>query len=638
MNNTDPIDPIDLNAILAPCLPGYEPRGGQAQMALEVDRALGGRRHLIVEAGTGTGKSLAYLLPLVRHCVEGEYRAVVSTYTKALQRQLTEKDLPFIKSEIEPRLRFSLAFGSENYLCLRRYERFRAQGDLFGASASALEELLEWAGHTRDGLREGSGGPLWGEVMRESDNCHGRDCREFMRCFYQKSRERLRQSHIIVVNHHLYFANLATGGHLLPSFQAAVFDEAHELEDVAADYLGTEFSNLRLKHLFNSIDTKRGKGILRRLKWLEPSDVESVRATMGSCKSKADKFFRSFSKKFTESTTRIKEPGALADVVSESIVALALELKGLAGACPGNKEEQRRDLLALVRRADAQAASVRALLAQELEGHVYWAENSGRRYLGLVGTPIDVGGMRVFKPLESAVYTSATLATGGTFDFVRERLGLYDAEALLLPSPFNYHEQARLYIGADLPPPNTPNFEAEVIRRIQQILEHTRGRTLVLFTSHSLLRRAAEDVYVEGVEILRQGEADSYTLVEELRMSDGAALFGTYTFWQGIDVPGDALKYVVIVRLPFAVPDEPVAEARMELLERLGRDPFRDYSLPRAAITLKQGFGRLIRSTTDTGTVCILDSRIATKRYGKYFMDSLPKVKIVSELEDMEVL
>ncbi len=631
------IDPLDLNAILAPCLPGYEPRGGQAQMALEVDRALSNKRHLIVEAGTGTGKSLAYLIPLVRHAVEGECRAVVSTYTKALQRQLTEKDLPFIKSEIEPRLRFSLAYGSENYLCLRRFERFKSQGvDLFGQNARAHEELMEWAGRTRDGLRQGSGGPLWGEVMRESDNCHGRDCREFMRCFYQKSRERLRQSHVIVVNHHLYFANLATGGHLLPGFQAAIFDEAHELEDVAADYLGVEFSNLRLKHLYNSIESKRGKGILRRLKWLEPSDLESVRAKVSSARSKAGEFFRAFSEKFTETTTRIKEPGALRDVVSQSLVALALELKGLAGACPSTKEEQKRDLQALVRRCEALAGSVRSLLEHELEGHVYWAENSGRRYLGLVGTPIDVGGMKVFSSLESAVYTSATLATGGTFDFVRERLGLYDAEALLLPSPFNYKKQARLYIGADLPAPNTPNFEARVIRRIQEILEITRGRALVLFTSHSLLKRAAENIYVEGVTILRQGEADSYTLVEELRISDGAALFGTYTFWQGIDVPGDALKYVVIARLPFAVPDEPVAEARMELLERLGRDPFRDYSLPRAAITLKQGFGRLIRSTTDTGTVCILDSRIATKNYGKYFMDSLPNVRIVSELEDIK--
>ena len=632
MNNTDP---IDLNSILAPHLPGYEPRAGQAQMASEVERALLNKRHLIVEAGTGTGKSLAYLVPLVRYTVEGEYRAVVSTYTKALQRQLTEKDLPFIKSEVEPNLRFALAFGSENYLCLRRFERMKAQDDLFGENTSVIDKLLEWAGQTRDGLREGSGGPLWGEVMRESDNCHGRDCREFIRCFYQKSRERLRQSHIIVVNHHLYFANVATGGHLLPNFQAAVFDEAHELEDVAADYLGVEFSNMRLNHLFNSIESRRGKGILRRLKWLEPSDLKRVRALAGSARSKSGEFFKAFSEKFTEPTTRIKEAGALKDVVSESIVALALELKGLAGACPGSKEELRRDLLALVRRCEALSGSVRALLGQELEGHVYWAENSGRRYLGLVGTPIDIGGMKVFSSLESAVYTSATLATGGTFDFVRERLGLYDAEALLLPSPFNYKEQARLYIGADLPPPNSPPFEGEVVSRISEILEITRGRTLVLFTSHSLLRRAAEDIYVEGVEILRQGEADSYQLVEELRSGENTALFGTYTFWQGIDVPGDALKYVVIARLPFAVPDEPVAEARMELLERLGRDPFRDYSLPRAAITLKQGFGRLIRSSTDTGTVCILDSRIATRQYGKYFMDSLPKIKIITELADI---
>jgi ATP-dependent DNA helicase DinG len=630
-------DPIDLNAILAPHLPGYEPRGGQAQMSEEVDRALGWKKHLICEAGTGTGKSLAYLVPLVNHTVNGEFRAVVSTYTKALQRQLTEKDLPFIKSKIEPNLRFALAFGSENYLCLRRFERAKAQDDLFRDNSEALEDLLFWAGQTKDGLREGSGGPLWNDVMRESDNCHGRDCREFMRCFYQKSRERLRQSHIIIVNHHLYFANMATGGHLLPKFESAIFDEAHEIEDVAADYLGVEFSNLRLNHLFNSVLSKRGKGILKRLKWLEPVEADNVRTLLSSAQRKSAEFFRAFSAQYPEGTARIKETGALKDVVSESILALSMELKGIAGSC--SNDEQKRDILAIVRRSEALAGAVRAILNQELEGHVYWAENSGRRYLGLVATPIDVGSLKVFSELESAVYTSATLATGGNFDFVRERLGLYDAEALLLPSPFNYKEQARLYIGADIPPPNTPEFEPAVIKRIQEILEITRGRTLVLFTSHSLLRRAAQEVNVEGVEILRQGEADSYALVEELRAQggrEGIALFGTNTFWQGIDVVGDALKSVVIVRLPFAVPDEPVAEARMELLERLGRDPFNEYTLPRAAITLKQGFGRLIRSSTDTGTVFILDSRIATRQYGKYFMDSLPKIKIVTELEDIK--
>jgi ATP-dependent DNA helicase DinG len=604
-------------------------------MASEAERALSGHRHLIVEAGTGTGKSLAYLIPLALHVVGEEERAVVSTYTKALQRQLTEKDLPFVRREAVPGLRFALAFGSENYLCRRRFERLKAQEELFKEDRGEMEALLDWASRTRDGLREGTGGPLWPEVMRESDNCHGRECSEHMLCFYQKARERLRQSHIIVVNHHLYFANLASGGFLLPEFSSAVFDEAHELEDVAADYLGVEFSNMGLRHLFNSILSEKGRGILKRLKWIEPEDRDSLKRLLESARRKANAFFREFGKAFEEPTTRIREAGAVEDTVSEHLIKLSLELKGLAGAT--QNEEHKRDLMAIKRRSEAHAGALRAILSQELDGHVYWAENSGR-YQALLATPIDVGSMRVFSGLDSAVYTSATLATGGNFDFMRERLGLYDAESLLLPSPFDYREQARLYIAADLPAPNTKGFEPMVIKRIREILEVTRGRTLVLFTSHSLLKRAADDVYVDGVEILRQGEADSYALVEELRSRPDTALFGTYTFWQGIDVPGEALKYVVIVRLPFAVPDEPVAEARMELLERLGRDSFMEYSLPRAAITLKQGFGRLIRSSTDTGTVCILDSRIATRGYGKFFMDSLPRVRVATELEDITPL
>jgi ATP-dependent DNA helicase DinG len=616
---------------IGPHLPDYEPRAEQEQMADAVRRALGEGRHLVVEAGTGTGKSLAYLFPLAEFLLAEERRAVVSTYTKALQRQLVEKDLPFLKEKVFEPLRFALSLGSENYLCLRRLEQAGTHG-LFTEPDEEVERLRRWALRSETGIRERTGWEMWQKVCRESDLCTGRDCRFFTRCFYQQARERERQSHVLVVNHHLYFANLASGQRVLPAFDLAVFDEAHELEDVAADYLGHEVSNFRMRHVLSRILSPQGRGILSRLRWLEASQFTHLGSLVEAARQAADLFFSELSLMLEGPTLRLRQPGSISDPLSEPLVALCREVAALRDA--SGDEEEKAELEAYALRLAGAAESLRVVLSHELEDHVYWAERAGKR-LRLAATPVDVAGMSVFQDLESAVFTSATLATGGSFGYIRERLGLEGAEELLLNSPFDYREQALLYLPRDLPEPNSPGFEDRAVERIEELLGITRGRSLVLFTSHAMLNRAADRVEARGASILRQGEMDSYRLVEEFKRGGVEAIFGTATFWQGIDVPGEALTSVVIVRLPFAVPDEPVTQARAEKLRAQGKDPFTHYQLPQAALFLKQGFGRLIRRSTDRGVVAILDTRITTRQYGRVFLRSLPPCRVTGSLEDL---
>lgn len=618
-----------LERLLGPHLPGHEPRASQQQMADAVASTLMHSGKLIVEAGTGVGKSLAYLIPLCEHVLNsGDKRAVVSTYTKALQRQLVEKDLPFIKEHIFPELRFTLCLGSDNYLCLRRMELSSAHG-LFTERDDDVERLMRWADTTAVGVRESTPAELWAKVAREYDMCHGRDCRHFMRCFYQRAKERERKSHVLVINHHLYFADLATGKRVLPPAEYAVFDEAHELEDVAADYMGPSVSNYGVRNLLNSLISARGRGLLTRLKWLAERDFSYLSSLVALTRGHSEQFFKSISERMTKSTIRIRTPDFVEDTLSESLLRLYREMESVHDQC--RTEEERRDVAAMAKRCEATAISLEDILTHSLKDHVYWA-SSGERFVRIAATPVDIAHMGIFDGLDAAIYTSATLSTGGDFHYIKDRLGIDDAMELALPSHFDYKRQAVLYIGADLPEPTKPHYPESVIQRVQDILEITGGRTLVLFTSHALLKRAVLEVHAPGVTILRQGDGDSYSILERFKQDPQAAIFGTSTFWQGVDLPGDVLRCVVITRLPFAAPDDPVAQARMELLERQGKDAFSDYQVPRAAIMLKQGFGRLIRRKTDTGVVAILDSRIKTKGYGKAFLRSLPECAITDDL------
>jgi ATP-dependent DNA helicase DinG len=615
-------------------LPDYEPRTGQERMAEAVERVLREGGSLLVEAGTGTGKSLAYLVPLAAHLASRGGRAVVSTYTKALQRQLVQKELPFLAEHVFPGLRFALCVGSENYLCLRRLEQARMHGLFENAPPEALERLLAWAAETDTGRREGTGGQLWQTVSRQSDLCWGSHCRHRRACFYFKGREEQARSRILVLNHHLYFANLASGMRALPEFEAAVFDEAHELEDVASSYLSTEVTNFRVLHVLNGVLGPEGKGLLARLKWLAPREFTRLGRLAEQARRASADLFSELGGRLPAQPVRLRKTRFVPDTLSEPLLTLAQARGGLGGKA-GDDEDGRRELEAAALRLTGTARALRAVLEQELAGHVYWAERS-RQVLRLAATPVDVAGMNVFEDLGSAVFTSATMTSGGSFAFVRERLGLLRAEELLVPSHFKYREQALIYIARDLPPPGSEGYEEGALGRIEDILLRAEGGTLVLFTSHGMLRRAARALSEKGIPVLTQGDADSYALVEEFKRLGRAVLLGTYTFWQGVDVPGEALSTVVITKLPFAVPDEPVAEARMEALRGRGQDPFMHYQVPRAAIMLKQGFGRLIRRSSDRGTVAILDSRILSRAYGKEFLRSLPRCSTTVELAAVE--
>lgn len=639
--------PYYLDDILSKHLKGYEPRTEQLKMLEAIAEALDSGEHLIVEAGTGVGKSLAYLIPLIKWVLDEtdsdpesgvQRRAVVSTYTKALQRQLIEKELPFLKNNIFKNLRFALCLGSENYVCLRRLEQAKNHGLFDMDETEGINKLLRWIKNTSSGIRSDIevSHSLWQKVCRESDLCYGKDCKRFEKCFYQKAKFIERKAHILVTNHHLFFANVASGWSVLPPFNTIVFDEAHELEDVAADYLGVEISNFILKHLLDSILSPHGKGLLTRLKWLSQNKFSEINTLINIVRMQGDAFFNELSEVLKDSATiRIRKKGFIKDNLSDALTNLTEAIKMLQKL--SKDEDEKKEISALATRGDAFVMSLQSILEQKLEDHVYWIQRDGRR-LRLAATPIDIATIlktQVFDVASSAMLTSATLSTNGNFEYIKERLGLDNTETLLLHSPFDYKEQALLYIADDINEPKDERYEGTIIGRIREILEVTKGRTLVLFTSYSLLEKAYETIKIEGIRILRQGDMDSYRLLQEFRENRNSVLFGTYTFWQGIDIPGDDLQYVIITKLPFAVPDEPVVEARMEALERSGKNPFTHYQIPQAIIMLKQGFGRLIRTRTDRGVVALLDSRLRTKSYGIHFLNSLPKCKITASLDDI---
>ncbi len=624
-------------------IPQYEFRDEQYQMAEAVMEALRTESNLIVEAGTGVGKSLAYLVPLL-HSVEtgGIERAVVSTYTKTLQRQLVEKDLPLLTERLFPDISYALCLGSENYLCLRRLNITHNHGLFEVFEENDFVRLLKWAESTESGLYQEITPPhtLWRKVCREPDLCHSRDCRFFNECFYQLARTRERASQVLVVNHHLLFAHISTGWNILPEFETIVFDEAHEIEGVASDYLGVEVSNTGLKHLLDSIISPRGKGLLKRLKESDPMTISELSAIVERLRMQSERFFQTVSDYLSgEKTKRIRrhEPLPFVDILSEHLDALEQSLREVGRGYAD--EEEGKDLKSLADRCRAHIESLGIILNQELDGYVYWAGSEGRRIM-LSATPIDVGDLlriNLFQAIRPVILTSATLSVRGSFSYIQERLGIDETETLILTSPFNYKENVLLYIPSHIPEPRDKEYIDSVTREIEKILNFTGGRTLVLFTSYSMIEQVFDNITVKDLTILKQGDADSYTLIERFKRLDKAVLFGTYTFWQGIDIPGDDLQCVVITKLPFAVPTDPIVEARMESLLAKGTDPFYAYQVPQAVITFRQGFGRLIRTATDRGIIAILDSRILQKPYGKIFLESIPEVRFTTDLKTLTV-
>jgi ATP-dependent DNA helicase DinG len=645
--------------ILAKSSLPYEYRPGQLEMAKAVERALEERRHLIVEAGTGTGKTLAYLLPALR---TGQ-RVIVSTGTKALQDQLFFRDIPFLETLLGP-LRVCYMKGRANYLCRHKLVTLRSQPILSGLEEiDQYRQISEWEQVTEtgdraeiDGLPESS--PLWNKLDARTEACLGSTCPDYRRCFVTEMRRKALESDIIIVNHHLFFADLsvkqeaagAPDAGILPEAAAVVFDEAHELEDVASSYFGLSVSNLRFEELARDTDALlRGK-----------EGAEKLPAATLQLRERARLFFAGLPmsgdgrQPFTGREEFLETSGDLYLSVRATLRRLEAEMDGLTEVdeAPGLRKRVTRLRTELEFLLESNASNMVYWMERRMTGGGDNAAGGGQAGTGrggfraqarttfLQATPIDVSELlaeRVFEMIPTVVLTSATLTVQGGFEHMRKRLGLVEARELVVPSHFKYGEQALLYLPPNMPDPREPDFPEAAANCIRRVLDITRGRAFCLFTSYAQMRDLYERLLpVLDFPLLLHGTAPRKALLEQFRETPNAVLFGTSSFWQGVDVQGESLSCVIIDKLPFAVPSDPVVAARMRAIEEAGGKPFFDYQVPAAVLTLKQGFGRLIRSLEDRGVLVLLDPRIRRQRYGQTFLASLPPYKMTATITDVE--
>jgi ATP-dependent DNA helicase DinG len=651
--------------LLSKTHPAYEFRRGQLQMAQAVEEALEEKRHLIVEAGTGTGKTLAYLLPVIR---SGK-RVIISTGTKNLQEQLFFKDVPALERALFPdedrKLSVCYMKGRNNYLCRKKLFDLTDQPVLSGLEEiEHYRAIAAWEKTTQSGdraelaeLPEASA--LWHKLDARADTCLGQKCKEYDRCFITEMRRRAAESDIIIVNHHLFFADLsikleaegAPDAGVLPECGAVVFDEAHELEDIAGSYFGISVSNLRVDELARDVEH-----LLQREKLYTPQMSGAIK----SVRERSQLFFALLPAnegRFAFDSRRefLEENGEEFLALNQALYRLGAELEQL----PQKPEE----VFTLTRRAQQLQVQLRFVMENEDPNTVFWIERrgfrgaqggrrksssfaaeektaGGRMNVFLQATPIEVGQILrecLWSKLEASVLTSATLAVGGGFEYIRQRLGLDHARELIVASHFDYESQAILYVPPNLPDPRTPQFAAEAAGVIRRLLEITRGRAFVLFTSYAQMNEIYDRLLgVLDYPMLKQGDAPKSALLEEFRVTPSAVLFGTSSFWQGVDVQGEQLSCVIIDRLPFAVPSDPVVAARVKAIDAGGGNAFFEYQVPSAVITLKQGFGRLIRSLHDRGLLALLDNRILKKQYGRVFIESLPSYAKTTDLKKVE--
>jgi len=636
--NPKPDGKVPLDKVFAPGgwlarhHPNYEFRPGQLEMAESVEAALENHQHLIVEAGTGTGKTLAYLVPLLRSGV----RTVISTGTKNLQEQLFYKDVPFLK-KLFPHMKVTLMKGRQNYLCRQKLYDIEQQPVLDGMEqVEQYPKLRQWEERTEIGDRAElrwmpDASELWKKVDARRETCTGQKCKQFERCFITRMHQRAAEADLLIVNHHLFFADLALRQNdfaaLLPDYAALVFDEAHEMEDVATQYFGVEISSYRIEELARDTEaTLRQKGISNN----------DVLAAVGELRRRADLFFDLFPR--SEGRANFDNRDSFLEVHRGpySAMANALMLLQTEFSRVLNRPEEINNLM-------RRAMELRGTLEMVMEGHernmVYWWERRGRGVF-IQATPIDVSTLlrdRLFAKVESVIMTSATLAVGGSFDFLKRRLGVQGARERILDSHFDYARQALLYTPNHLPDPRQPDFGRLAAEEVVQLLKATRGRAFVLFTSYAQMRDVFERVRPQvRFPLLIQGSMPRTQLLESFRSTPHAVLFGTSSFWQGVDVQGEQLSAVLIDRLPFAVPTDPVTAARIRQINEEGGNAFTDYQVPQAVITLKQGFGRLIRSETDRGILVMLDHRMVRMPYGRVFMESLPPYHKTNRLEDVK--
>jgi ATP-dependent DNA helicase DinG len=633
--------------LLSQAHPNYEFRRGQLEMAQSVEKALEERRHLIVEAGTGTGKTLAYLVPVIR---SGK-RVIISTGTKNLQEQIFFKDIPFLEKHLGP-LRVCYMKGRNNYLCRQKLYDLTSQPVLSGLQEiEQYRQIAAWEENTQSGDRaELTELPettqLWPKLDARTDRCTGQKCTQWDRCFITEMRRRAMESDIVIVNHHLFFADLALrqsgapDAGILPEFSAVIFDEAHELEDVASSYFGVSVSNLRFEELARDIEqTLQHKQamsatLLQGLARLR----ERSRFFFGLLPAGDGRF--AFSNREGFLIKHAKDYEAVMN--SLEYVFSQLEL------LPKKPEE----VFNFARRMQELQKQLAFIMESEDKNTVFWIEwrGEGRKGRGghghviLQATPIDVSQIlhsKLFDAVDTAILTSATLAVAapqkGHFDYIRQRVGLEHTRELVVPSHFDYARQAVLYVPPDMPDPRSTIFGNRAADKIRRILEITKGHAFCLFTSYAQMNDIHDRLLGElPYPMLLQGTAPKNALLEEFRITPNAVLFATSSFWQGVDVQGQQLSCVIIDRLPFAVPSDPIVAARVRAIDSGGGNAFFEYQVPSAVISLKQGFGRLIRSVKDRGVLALLDNRLLKQRYGKVFLDSLPPYTKTNDLAEVD--
>lgn len=612
----------------------YEYRAAQLEMAEVVDDAFKTHQHAIVEAGTGTGKTLAYLIP----AISSGRRVVISTATKSLQEQLFQKDIPFLQKHFAPNLKVALMKGRSNFLCLSKLNQMQDQTLLKGIDEmDDFRQIKDWAKLTETGDRAEltflpDDSELWGRLDARRDTCTGQKCPSFNPCFVTGMHQRAKDADLIIVNHHLFFADLALKqddfGSILPEYSAVVFDEAHEMEDVASEYFGRQISNFRFEELARDTDQT-----LRLLQLGAPSLLRKTQRIRERSRS----FFELFPPREGRFSFSEREREAFLEQNRETYDVLVSSLKSLETEIAAQTDKP-EELTRIARRSFELRQELLFLFESKEKNFVYWYERRNKGVF-LTATPIDVSQIlrgRLFEQFDTMILTSATLTVGGRFDYIRQRLGLDHAKERKLPPEFDYPSQALLYLPRKMPDVRDPGFSAKAADEIVQLLGYSRGRAFCLFTSYTQMKDLFERVRSRvSYPLLLQGTAPRSALLERFKNTEAAVLFATASFWQGVDVPGEQLSCVIVDRLPFAVPSDPIVAARVEALQEDGRNAFAEFQVPQAVLSLKQGFGRLIRTKTDRGVLALLDARIQRMPYGKIFLESLPRYRVTHESTDV---
>ena len=612
----------------------YEHRPAQLEMAELVHDAFETHHHAIVEAGTGTGKTLAYLLPAI---CSGR-RVVISTATKSLQEQLYQKDIPFLQKHFAPNLKVAVMKGRSNFLCRAKLHQMADQPMLKGIEEiDSFRQIRDWAKLTETGDRAEltflpDDSDLWTRLDARRDTCTGKKCADFNQCFLTAMQQRAKEADLIIVNHHLFFADLALKqddfGSILPEYSAVVFDEAHEMEDVASDYFGRQISNFRFEELARDADQT-----LRLLNLGTPSLLRKTQRI----RERSRWFFELFPSRDGRFSFARNERESFLEQNREAYDALAASLKSMETefAALATKPEE---LTRIARRSFELRQELAFLFESNEKNFVYWYERRNKGVF-LTATPIDVSQIlreRLFEQFDTVILTSATLTVGGRFDYIRQRLGIDHAKDRALPPEFDFPSQALLYLPRTMPDVRDTGFPAKAADEIARLLELSQGRAFCLFTSYSQMNDLFERLRSRvPFPLLLQGTAPRSVLLERFKNTEAAVLFATASFWQGVDVPGEQLSCVIVDRLPFAVPSDPIVAARVRALQEDGRNPFAEFQVPQAVLALKQGFGRLIRTKTDRGVLALLDTRLQRMPYGKIFLESLPRYGTTHELTEV---